>query len=124
MATFGEIKTKIEETFINLYGKDEFKYFSNQFRTIVLENKDITELYYIYDDLTENKGMSSDLVNDYVNESVEYSQILVENNTTVLNKIGSWINAIDLHNNTSNKYETIDTTFKSKKLCPSNETCT
>ncbi len=116
MATFGEIKTKIEETFINLYGKDEFKYFSNQFRTIVLENKDIAELYYIYDDLTENKGMSSDLVNDYVNESVEYSQILVENNTKVLNKIGSWINAIDLHNNPSNKYETIDTVIYNKSI--------
>ena len=34
MATFGEIKTKIEETFINLYGKDEFKYFSNQFKVL------------------------------------------------------------------------------------------
>lgn len=116
MATFGEIKTKIEETFINLYGKKEFKYFSNQFRTIVLENKDIAELYYIYDDLTENKGMSVDLVNDYVNESVEYSQILVENNSKILSKVGSWIDAIDLHNNPNNKYETIDTVIYNKSI--------
>jgi len=116
MATFGEIKTKIEETFVNLYGKNEFKYFSNQFRTIVLENKDIAELYYIYDDLNENKGMSSDLVNDYINESVEYSQILVENNSKILSRVNSWINAIDLHNNSNNKYETIDTVIYNKSI--------
>ena len=116
MATFGEIKTKIEETFINLYGKKEFKYFSNQFRTIVLENKDIAELYYIYDDLMQNKGMSVDLVNDYVNESVEYSQILVENNSKILSKVNSWINAIDLHSNSNNKYETIDTVIYNKSI--------
>lgn len=108
MATFGEIKSKIEETFINLYGKNEFKYFSNQFKKIVLENNDIAELYYIYDDLTENKGMSSDIVNDYLNESLEYSQILVENNKNLLKKVSSWINTLDLHENPKNKYESID----------------
>lgn len=108
MATFGEIKTKIDETFINLYGKREFKFFSNQFKKIVLENKDIAELYYIYNDLTENKGMSIDLVNDYINESIEYSQILIENNNKELNRINSWINSINLHRDVKNIYETID----------------
>lgn len=108
MATFGEIKTKIDETFINLYDKDEFKFFSNQFKKIVLENKDIAELYYIYNDLTENKGIPVDLVNDYINESVEYSQILVENNNKELSRINSWINSIDLHGDVKNIYETID----------------
>jgi len=108
MATFGEIKTKIDETFINLYGKKEFKFFSNQFKKIVLENKDIAELYYIYNDLTENKGISVDLVNDYINESVEYSQILIENNNKELNRINSWINSINLHRDVKNIYETID----------------
>jgi len=73
-----------------------------------LENKDIAELYYIYNDLTENKGISVDLVNDYINESVEYSQILVENNNKELSRINSWINSIDLHGDVKNIYETID----------------
>ena len=33
MTTFGELKSKIEKTFVNLYGKKEFKFFSNQFKT-------------------------------------------------------------------------------------------
>jgi hypothetical protein len=73
-----------------------------------LENKDIAELYYIYNDLTENKGIPVDLVNDYINESVEYSQILVENNNKELSRINSWINSIDLHGDVKNIYETID----------------
>jgi hypothetical protein len=116
MATFGEIKTKIDETFINLYGKDEFKFFSNQFKKIVLENKDIAELYYIYNDLTENKGIPVDLVNDYINESVEYSQILVENNNKELSRINSWINRIDLHGDVKNIYETIDSVIYNNSI--------
>jgi hypothetical protein len=116
MATFGEIKTKIDETFINLYGKDEFKFFSNQFKKIVLENKDIAELYYIYNDLTENKGIPVDLVNDYINESVEYSQILVENNNKELSRINSWINSIDLHGDVKNIYETIDSVIYNNSI--------
>jgi len=116
MTTFGELKSKIEKTFVNLYGKKEFKFFSNQFKTIVLENKDISELYYIYNDLTENKGLSNDLVNDYVNESIEYSQILIENNSKELNKINSWINAIDLHENIQNSYINIDSLVYDKSI--------
>jgi hypothetical protein len=58
--------------------------------------------------LTENKGTPVDLVNDYINESVEYSQILVENNNKELSRINSWINRIDLHGDVKNIYETID----------------
>ena len=116
MTTFGELKSKIEKTFVNLYGKKEFKFFSNQFKTIVLENKDISELYYIYNDLTENKGLSNDLVNDYINESIEYGQILIENNSKELNKINSWINAIGLHENIQNSYINIDSLVYDKSI--------
>lgn len=70
--------------------------------------KTFAELYYIYNDLTENKGISTDLVNDYVNESVEYSQILVENNLNELKRINSWINKINLHGGSENLYEMVD----------------
>jgi hypothetical protein len=90
--------------------------FSNQFKKIVLENKDIAELYYIYNDLTENKGIPVDLVNDYINESVEYSQILVENNNKELSRINSWINSIDLHGDVKNIYETIDSVIYNNSI--------
>ena len=55
MNTFGTIKTKIEKASIGLYGKPEFKTYMSQLKTMVLENKDLSELYYIYDDLSKKK---------------------------------------------------------------------
>ena len=41
MNTFGTIKTKIERATVILYGKPEFKSFMKQFKSMVLENKDV-----------------------------------------------------------------------------------
>ena len=94
MNTFGTIKTKIEKASIGLYGKPEFKTYMSQLKTMVLENKDLSELYYIYDDLSKKKGLSNDIATDYINESIEYSQILIENNERSLKNVDEWISSI------------------------------
>jgi hypothetical protein len=106
MNTFGTIKTKIENVFTDLYGKKEFKPFMNQFKIMVLENKDIAELYAIYDDLKTNKGLPKDIADDYVNESIEYSQVLIETNTNKLYKLDKWIS--NFNNKNTNDYKDID----------------
>jgi hypothetical protein len=114
MNTFGTTKTKIEKASISLYGKPEFKSFMKQFKSMVLENKDLSELYYIYDDLSSKKGLNESIAEGYVNESIEYSQILVENNQKYLNKISNWINSIILEH--SNDYTDIDNTIYKKSI--------
>jgi hypothetical protein len=109
MNTFGKIKTKIEKASIELYGKPSFKGFINQLNTVVLENKDIAELYYIYDDLSEKKGLPKDIVDDYVNESIEYGQILIESNKNTLHNIDKWITSIV--GDTNSNYKDIDNTI-------------
>jgi hypothetical protein len=109
MSTFGKIKTKIEKASIELYGKPSFKGFINQLKTVVLENKDIAELYYIYDDLSEKKGLPKDIVDTYVNESIEYSQILIESNKKTLSIIDKWITSIV--GDTNSNYKDIDNTI-------------
>ena len=93
MSTFGTIKTKIETTAVELAKKPLFKRFIFEFNVLVLENKDISELYYIYDDLSSNKGIPSDIANDYINETVEYSQILIESQNQSLEDLNTWINS-------------------------------
>ena len=107
MSTFGKIKTNIENTAIELAKKPEFKRFIFEFKHLVLENKDLSELYYIYDDLSSNKGLPNDIANDYINESIEYSQILLESQGNRLKDINVWINS--WNKNTSNNYSDIDT---------------
>ncbi len=114
MNTFGSIKTKIERASVSLYGKPEFKSFINQFKYIVLEDKDLSELYYIYDELSKEKGMKKDIVEDYVNESIEYSQILIESNKNTLDKVNNWISSIVLEE--SNNYKDIDNTVYSSSI--------
>ena len=80
MNKFGEIKSKVEQISVDLFGKEDFTKFMKGFKSNILENKDLTEIFYIYDDLSSKKGLSKDIATDYVNESVEYCQILIENN--------------------------------------------
>ena len=114
MNTFGTIKTKIEKASIGLYGKPEFKIYMSQLKTMVLENKDLSELYYIYDDLSKKKGLSNDIATDYINESIEYSQILIENNERSLKNVDEWISSIV--KKSVNNYKDIDVTIYNKSI--------
>ena len=114
MNTFGTIKTKIEKASIGLYGKPEFKTYISQLKTMVLENKDLSELYYIYDDLSKKKGLSNNIATDYINESIEYSQILIENNKSSLKNVDEWISSIV--KKSVNNYKDIDVTIYNKSI--------
>ena len=114
MNTFGTIKTKIENASVELYGKPEFKSYIKQLKTMVLENKDLAELYYIYDDLSQKKGLSKDIAGDYINESIEYSQILIENNERSLMNVDKWISSIVKES--QNNYRDIDVTIYNKSI--------
>jgi hypothetical protein len=106
MSTFGKIKTNIENTAIEFAKKPSFKRFISEFNRLVLENKDLSELYYIYDDLSSNNGIAEDIANDYINESIEYSQILIESQTKNINQLNTWINSWNKPN--GNNYSDID----------------
>jgi hypothetical protein len=106
MNTFGTIKTKIENTSVELAKKPEFKRFIFELNSLILKNKDLCELYYIYDDLSSNKGLPSDIANDYINETVEYSQVLLESQSKRLEDVSFWINS--WNNKNQNNYSDID----------------
>jgi hypothetical protein len=106
MNKFGEIKSKVEQISVDLFGKEDFTKFMKGFKSNILENKDLTEMFYIYDDLSSKKGLSKDIATDYVNESVEYCQILIENNKSSLNKLNKWVSQYKV--DSSNNYKNID----------------
>lgn len=107
MNKFGEIKSKIEQISVDLFGKKDFTKFMRGLKSNILENKDLTEIFYVYDDLSSKKGLSKDIANDYVNESIEYCQILIENNNSSLNKLTKWVSQYNVE--TPNNYKNIDT---------------
>jgi len=115
MSTFGLIKTKLEEASIIAYKNNKFDSFIKGFKGLVLENKDLCELYYIYEDLYTNKGLDRDIADDYINETIEYSKILIKENQDDINFISKWLdkNLVDTKNN---NYSDLDTLIYSNSI--------
>lgn len=110
---FGILKTKIENVLLESYKNGTFKEELKTFDKLVLKNKSISKLFYLYDDLTSSKGLSESIVDEYINESTK----LFENTITKLtekdiNKISTWVK----NDKTENKYEMVDSLFSTGVL--------
>lgn len=103
---FGILKTKIENVLLESYKDGSFKNELKTFKKLVLENKNINRLYYIYDDLSSNKGINKDIANDYINEMVTlYENTVNKIIPSDLKKIKVWA---EKSSTVENNYEIID----------------
>ena len=114
MKPFGKIKTKIEESMVKLYGKQEFKNHMINFKKNILENKEISKIFYIYDDLSSKKGLDKEIASDYVNESIEELQKLIEKNTKQITSLSQWIDGV-LSEEINSNYSDIDNVVYNNK---------
>ncbi len=120
MTSFGIIKTKIERLLESSYGKSEFKNHMKSFKTNILENKNIAEIHFIYDELSSNKGLSKDIVNEYISESFEQLRTLIDNNQEKISQLSEWIDELVIENN--NNYQDIDLQVYTKNITKNLET--
>jgi hypothetical protein len=105
---FGIIKSKIEKVLLESYSKNTFKEEIKKFNSLVLENKNISKLFYLYDDLSSNKGLTENVAKDYINESIKiYENTLNKIKESDFIKINEWVNNVK----TNNEYENIDNIF-------------
>jgi hypothetical protein len=105
---FGLLKSKIEDCLVESYRKDGLKRDMFVFEELVLKNKSLSTLYFLYDELSKNKGLNESFVNEYINESI----ILFENTISKVEKsdikdLNSWVG----HIATENRYRDIDNLF-------------
>jgi hypothetical protein len=121
---FGILKSKIENVLLESYKHGTFKEELKTFDKLVLKNKSISKLFYLYDDLTSSKGLNESIVDEYINESTKLFENTINKLTeSDFNKISTWVK----NDKTDNKYEMVDSLFstgiltiesriKSKKL--------
>jgi hypothetical protein len=107
MNKFGQIKSNIESLMTESYGKSSFKNHMKSFKKNILENKRIAEAYFLYDELSKNKGLSKDIVDDYVNESIETIKNIVSSNTKKIKEINMWVSE-NVKTQSENNYKDID----------------
>jgi hypothetical protein len=110
---FGLLKSKIEKQLIESYSNGTFKSEMKFFKKLVLENKKIAKLFYLYDELNTNKGMNDDIVNDYINECVTIYENTINNiDRYLIDNLTQWVGGTESENN----YQVIDNLFTSNVL--------
>jgi hypothetical protein len=110
---FGIIKSKIDSILIESYKNGTFKTEMSNFKKYVLNNKNINKLFYLYDELTSNKGLNESIVNDYINESIViYENTVNKIKPTDLKNLLEWVK----NTKTENQYEVVDTLFSDNVL--------
>lgn len=115
---FGELKSKIETYLAESYKKGKLKDNLFIFEELVLKNKNISRIFFLYDELSQNKGLSESLANEFINESIiPYENLLNKIQPKYLRELRAWVG----HVKCENKYKEIDSLFSSSVLTLENK---
>ena len=113
MIKFGILKSKIEKVLLESYSNNTIKDELKKFKTNVLDNKNVSKLFYLYDELNSNKGLNESVVSDYINECTTiYENTINKIKPSEFQKIKSWVGSVK----TSNNYENVDNLFSTDVL--------
>ena len=107
---FGILKTKIEDKLVHSYVNNTMKKDLFVFEQLVLNNKNLSKLYLMYDELSSKKGLNESLSNDFISESIsEFKSIKKNISRSDLDEINMWIG----HLKSENRYIDVDNLFTS-----------
>ena len=80
------------------------------FEQLVLNNKNLSKLYLMYDELSSKKGLNESLSNDFISENIsEFKSIKKSISKSDLDEINMWIG----HLKSENRYVDVDNLFTS-----------
>ena len=104
----GVLKSRVEKLLSESYGKGTFKEEIKNFNRNVLSNKNKSKLFFLYDELSTNKGYEQKLAEDFVFESITmFENIINKTDKKDLEKLKRWSIGVNSHN----QYTDIDNLF-------------
>lgn len=101
---FGLLKSKIETKLVESYKKDSFNTEIKLFKRLVLENKEVSKMFYLYDELSKEKGYEKSFADDYLDECVSLIE-RISIDKKAISLIESWVKDVK----SENYYKDIDT---------------
>jgi hypothetical protein len=105
---FGLLKSKIENVLIESYKKNTFKNEMKNFKKMVIENKNISKLFYLYDQLNSPLGLSDENASEFMLESIiRYENLINKIEPKSLKELQNWVGQVTCEN----KYNNIDNLF-------------
>lgn len=105
---FGILKSKIENKLVESYKNNTIKKEMPKFNQLVLKNKNISKLFYLYDELSVNKGLNESIANEYINQSITvYENSINKISKNDVKSINDWIEGTEYNN----EYDVIDNLF-------------
>lgn len=115
---FGLFKSKIEKCLVESYVNNTLKRDLFVFDQLVVKNKNINKLYYLYDELASKKGVNESIATEFVNQSITiYENTINKISKSDLDDLKLWVSNID----TKNNYEDIDNVFSTNILTLENK---
>lgn len=115
MKSFGQLKSSVETLLTESFIKKSLNKELKNFKKLVLENKNITKLFFLYDELNSKKGLKKDIVDDYINECIKiYENTINKISPKELTKLQLWVESNKI--NSENKFYQIDNLFSSNIL--------
>ena len=96
---FGELKSKIDTYLVESYKKNKLKNSLFVFEQLVLKNKNISKIFFLYDELSENKGLNESVANEFIYESIiAYENLYNKVQPSSLKELKSWIGHVQCKN--------------------------
>lgn len=115
---FGELKSKIEVYLTESYRRGQLKDNLFIFEQLVLKNKSISKIFFLYDELSEKKGLSESVANEFINESITaYENLYNKIRPNSIRELKLWVG----HVKCENKYKEVDNLFSSNILTLENK---
>jgi hypothetical protein len=115
---FGEIKSKIETYLVESYKENRFKSSLFVFEELVLKNKNISKIFFLYDELKDQKGLNESVANEFIHESITaYENLINKVKPVHIQELNAWVG----HVVCENKYQEIDNLFSTNVLTLENK---
>ena len=110
---FGLLKSKIENVLIESYKKNTFKEEMKVFKKLVIENKNISKLFFLYDQLNSPKGLEDSVASEFMLESIiRYENLINKIEPKKLTELQNWVSKVTCEN----KYSDIDNLFSQEMV--------